>query len=221
MSVMLLAFLMPDCSADDTDNASKIQTPAAGTQLNVNWLYGAYVPKDVPLRSLTPEQRWKLYVRMTYSTPGIYIKTVAFAIRDQVTDIPQQWGDGGEGFAKRLGSREGQFVLQNSFTALGDGLAGYEVRYDRCRCSGFWHRTGHAFVRNFVTYNRTETQLRPQIPLYAASSAGAVIAAAWQPGNPNLGVKAYQGAITQAWVGFGINWLGEFAPDIKRILHRK
>jgi hypothetical protein len=48
-----------------------------------------------------------------------------------------------------------------------------------------------------------------------------VIAATWQPGNPNLGVKAYQGAITQAWVGFGINWLGEFAPDRKRILHRK
>ena len=62
-------------------------------------------------------------------------------------------------------------------------------------------------MKNFVTYNRTETQLRPQIPLYAASSAGAVIAATWQPGNPNLGVKAYQGAITQAWVGFGINWL--------------
>ena len=26
-----------------------------------------------------------------------------------------------------------------------------------------------------------------------------------------MGVKAHQGAITQAWVGFGINWLGEFA----------
>src|SRR5580700_4209005 len=122
-----------------------------GTNSNVNWLYRAYIPKDVPLRALTPEQRWKLYVRMTYTTPGIYIKTVAFTIRDQVTDISHQWGDGGEGFAKRLGSREAQFVLQNSFTALGDGLGGYEVRYDRCRCSGFWHRTGHAFVRNFVT----------------------------------------------------------------------
>jgi hypothetical protein len=100
-----------------------------------------------------------------------------------------------------LGSREAQFVLQNSFTALGDGLGGYEVRYDRCRCSGFWHRTGHAFVRNFVT--ELKTQLRPQIPLYAASSAGAVIAATWQPGNPNLGVKSYQGAITQAWLVSG------------------
>jgi hypothetical protein len=154
-----------------------------GTNSNVNWLYRAYIPKDVSLRALTPEQRWKLYVRMTYTTPGIYIKTVAFTIRDQVTDISHQWGDGGEGFAKRLGSREAQFVLQNSFTALGDGLGGYEVRYDRCRCSGFWHRTGHAFVRNFVTDNRTETQLRPQIPLYAASSAGAVIA---QPGSPEI-----------------------------------
>lgn len=103
MSAILLAALMPYCSADDTDNASKSQTPEVGNQLNVNWLYGPYIPKDVPLRSLTLEQRWKLYVRMTYTTPGIYIKTIAFAIRDQVTDIPHQWGDGGEGFAKRFG----------------------------------------------------------------------------------------------------------------------
>lgn len=98
MSAILLAVLMPYCSADDTDNASKSQTPEVGigNQLNVNWLYGAYIPKDVPLRSLTLEQRWKLYVQMTYTTPGIYIKTIAFAIRDQVTDIPHQWGDGGD-----------------------------------------------------------------------------------------------------------------------------
>jgi hypothetical protein len=74
MSAILLAVLMPYCSADDIDDASKSQTPDAGNQLNVNWLYGAYIPKDVPLRSLTPEQRWKLYVRMTYTTPSIYIR---------------------------------------------------------------------------------------------------------------------------------------------------
>jgi hypothetical protein len=40
MTAILLAVLMPYCSADDTDNASKSQTPEAGNQLNVNWLYG-------------------------------------------------------------------------------------------------------------------------------------------------------------------------------------
>jgi hypothetical protein len=51
---------------------------------------------------------------------------------------------------------------------------------------------------------------------YAASFGSGVIAATWQPGNPNYLVKGYQSAITQAWVGSLINVLGEFAPEITR-----
>jgi hypothetical protein len=32
-------------------------------------------------------------------------------------------------------------------------------------------------------------------------------------------VKGYQAAITQVGVGIGVNWLAEFAPEIKRTLH--
>ena len=45
-------------------------------------------------------------MRSTYTTYGIYIKTGFFAVRDQITNSPREWGDGGEGFAKRLGSRQ-------------------------------------------------------------------------------------------------------------------
>jgi hypothetical protein len=33
-------------------------------------------------------------------------------------------------------------------------------------------------------------------------------------------VKGYQGAITQVGVGIGVDWLAEFAPEIKHMLHR-
>jgi len=76
------------------------ETPEAkDNQLNVNWLYGSYIPKDVPLESLSADRRFKLYLRQTYTTWGIYIKTTLFAVRDQTHNTYPEWGDGFEGFA--------------------------------------------------------------------------------------------------------------------------
>jgi hypothetical protein len=147
---------------------SRDQTTSAESQaqINVNWFYGSYVPKNVPLVSLDARMRWKLYLRQTYTTPGIYIKTLLFATHDQVTDSNPEWGDDFQGFVKRLGNRQVQFIIQNSVSSLGNGIAGWEPRYDRCRCDGFWPRTRHAMVRNLLTYDRTETSLRPQLMPY-------------------------------------------------------
>ena len=186
--------------------------------LQVNWLYGSFVPKDVPFRPLTANQRWKLYAKMTYTTYGIYIKTALFTISDQINNRPPGWGQTADGFAKRFGTRQAQFIVQNSVTALGDGVADWEVRYERCRCDGFWPRTRHAIKRNFVTYGGQDMHLRPQLMPYVGAFAAGVTAASWQPNNPKLVVKGYQAAITQVGVGIGVNWLAEFAPDIKRIL---
>jgi hypothetical protein len=127
-------------------------------QINVNWLYGSYVPKDVPLESLNAHRRFKLYIRQTYTGFGIYIKTTLFAVHDQVHGTYPEWGDGFDAFAKRFGTRQAEFIIQNSVISLGDGLLGWEPRYDRCRCDGFWPRTRHAIVRNFVT---TTTRKNP------------------------------------------------------------
>ena len=199
----------------------RAQTETADNQINVNWLYGSYVPKDVPLRSLSGRERLKLYVRQTYTTPGIYIKTTLFALRDQVADSQPEWGEGFGGFAKRMANRQGQFIVQNSVISLGDGVLGWEPRYDRCRCSGFWPRTRHAMVRNFVTYSRAERSLRPQLMPYAGAASAAILATKWEPGNPSWEVRSYQAAITQIFVGVGINWIGEFGPEITRIIRRK
>ena len=198
-------------------------SPAAkkDSQINVNWFYGSYVPREVPLESLNADQRFKLYIRQTYTTWGIYIKTTVFALRDQAHNTYPEWGDGFGGFAKRLGTRQAEFIIQNSVISLGNGLLGWEPRYDRCRCDGFWPRTRHAIIRNFVTYDRSEKSLRPQLFPYLGAFTGSVTATAWQPGHPNWQVQGYQAVITQIPVGIGINWIGEFAPEIARVFHKK
>ena len=194
--------------------------PKPNEQLQVNWLYGAYVPKDVPLQSLSNRQRFQLFLRQRFTTPGVYVKTALFSLSDQAADTPPEWGDGVGGFAKRVGSRYGQFVTQNALSGVGNGLLGFEARYDRCKCNGFWPRTRHALIRNFVTYDRTEQHIRPQLAMYAGAFGAGVIAGTWAPDSPNLLARGYQGMITQAAFGVGANWLGEFAPDLKRMLQK-
>jgi hypothetical protein len=63
---------------------SQGDTATAQSQLEVNWLYGAYIPKDVPIKPLDGEERYKLFVRQSFTTPGIYIKTGVFALHDQI-----------------------------------------------------------------------------------------------------------------------------------------
>jgi hypothetical protein len=195
-------------------------TPQQDTQLNVNWLYGSYVPKETLLEPLNAERRFKLYLRQTYTTRGIFIKTALFAVRDQAHNTNPEWGDGMEGFSKHFASRQSQFIIRNSVMALGNGALGWEPRYDRSRSTGFWPRTRHAFVRNFVTYNGADGSLRPQLFPYIGAFTASVAASAWQPGNQRWDVKGYQAAVTQVPFGMVMNWIGEFAPDMARAFRK-
>jgi len=163
---------------------------------------GLALLKDVPLQSLNTRMPWKLDVRQTY-TRGIYIKTLLFATHDQVTGSNPEWGDDG-GFAKRLGNRQVQFIIQNSVS-----LPGQRRR-----------SMGTTMVRNFVT---TTERRRRCGPTHASSRSlrrcfdrqylGA--------GPPSVGSARLSGSNQQEFVGMCINWIGESAPEIGKVLKRK
>ncbi len=220
IGVFLALFVATSFAQEKTKSTAQPEPPSVNTQLPVNWLYGAYIPKNAPLVALNGRERFKLYIRQTYTTPGIYIKTGFFAMHDQLRNTPPAWGDGFSGFAKRVGSNQATNIIQNSFTSLGQGVVRWEPRYDRCRCEGAWPRFRHAFVRNFITYSDNERSIRPNIMPFAAAFGAGAIGATWNPNNPTITVKGYQSVITQAWVGVIINSIGEFAPDVKKKIGR-
>lgn len=189
-------------------------------QLNVNWLYGAYVPKEAPLLSLTGYQRERLFVRQTFTTPGIYIKSGFLALLEQANGTPYEWGGGLEGYGRRLASNYGRTAIQNVFSTTGNAALRYEPRYDRCHCVGFGPRTRHALIRNFLTYNRTESELRPQLALYGGAFGAGLVSSIWQP-RSNLWTEGYNGMLTQAAFGMLSNWIGEFAPEIRERLNER
>jgi hypothetical protein len=200
--------------------AQKPDPNAKERKPDVHWLYGAYVPKDVPLLPLNGKQRVRLFVAQSFTTSGIYIKSGFLAVVDQGTNTPSEW-DGVTGFGQRVGSHHAQSLIQNSFSTVGNYALRYEPRYDRCRCNGKWRRIRHAVMRNFLTYNRTERELRPQLALYGAAFGSGAIASTWYPDDRSAWSHGGRGMLTQAWVGAISNLVGEFAPEIKNLFRRK
>jgi hypothetical protein len=186
--------------------------------LPIVWLIGPYIPPQGPLRPLTNAQRQEVYFRQTFLTAGSYFARMFAAGIDQARGTPYQWGGGAAGYGRRFGSRYGQFVIASTLHTVGNAALGYESRYDLCRCSGFWPRTRHAIGRNFVTYNRTERERRPAVPLYVGSYGAGMISTTWLPGPRNKWAEGAYGAMFQVVVGSGYNFVSEFSFDVLRKL---
>jgi hypothetical protein len=180
------------------------------------WLTGVYVSKDRPLVPMTVQQRQEIYLQQTLASPGAYLKRMFAAGIDQARGAPEQWDDGWGGYAERFASREGQFIAANSLAALGNSALRYEPRYDQCRCQGFWRRTRHAIVRNFLTYDESEQDLRPQWALYGGSFGGGMISTAWKPHPRNAFAEGGRAMLGQAGYGSLLNFFIEFSTEINR-----
>jgi len=56
---------------------------------------------------------------------------------------------------------------------------------------------------------------------YVGAFGSSALATTWQGENASWTVRGYQAAITQVFVGSAINWVGEFAPEIFGVFHKK
>jgi hypothetical protein len=180
------------------------------------WIAGEYVGRNRKLVTLTREQREVIYLRQTLTTPEAYMKRMFAAGIDQVRGTPSQWDDGWGGYAERFASREGQFIAANTLAALGNAKLGYEVRYDKCKCDGLWPRTRHAFVRNLMTYDRSEEHWRPQWGLYGGAFGGGMISTAWKPHPRNAFAEGGRAMAGQVGWGTLLNFFTEFSREINR-----
>jgi hypothetical protein len=190
----------------------------AASEWEMDWLAGPYSGRQRPLTPLSNRQRQRIYLQQTFTTPSPYLKRMIVAGFDQWREAPRQWGEGWGAYGKRFASREGQFIIANSLTALGNAKLKYEPMYDQCECGGLWPRARHAVLRNFLTYNSSEHELRPQWALYAGAFAGGVISATWRPSSHGLVTNGVFAMVGQAGYGSLLNFFIEFAVDINRKL---
>jgi len=204
----------------ETKKAAELTEQVATEELlrargwEATWISGVYLGKRQRLLPLTKKQREEIYLRQTFTTPQAYMKRMFEAGYDQARGVPSQWNGGWAGYGERFASREGQFITANSLAALGNAKLGYEVRYDRCKCKGAWPRIRHAIARNFLTYNHTEREMRPQWALYGGAFGGGLVATAWKPSPKNAWANGGWAVLGQAGFGTLLNFVIEFSREI-------
>jgi hypothetical protein len=226
-ALVVSVLFLPPLPAQQETPSTRPPTPEPGQQTKqpaydataVNPLLGSILPKDVPWRPLTGNERWRIYVNRTYLSAGAYFQTLASGAFDQWHNQPEEWGQGFDAYMKRAGASYVMIVAQNSLEHTGYAALGWEARYVACRCEGSFKRLGHALAWDFVTYGR-KGQIVPNIPRFAAAYGAAALPPLW---NENYkwtaeGIRKGNQSIIFAAL---FNTLREFAPEIKHALTRK
>ncbi len=162
-------------------------------------------------RPLTGEERWRIYWRTTYASPGTFFRAAGPALGDHLNDRPEVWPQGMEGYSRRFANRFARFALQDSLSHASSAALGYDVRYVRCECTGFFPRFGHALKWNFLTLDRNGRTVL-NTPRIGSAFAAEFIGNAWMPEGYRTNAEAFRGVGIQLGVGALFNTIREFAP---------
>jgi hypothetical protein len=112
--------------------------------------------------------------------PSALIGTAIASVIDHARDEPEEWGRDAGGFGQRVASNAGVLVVgQTTRHAVAIAL-GRSTRYQRCRCSGFAPRVGHAFVETFTDRNRAGDRAL-SVARITGTVAGVYAQRLWRP----------------------------------------
>ncbi len=193
-----------------TLSGQQAATATPAVSLKPGMLWGTVIKRE-EFKPLTGQQRWDLYWRQTFWTPGVYFRAAAIGALDQNKNIPSEWGQGWDAYSKRVANDFGRAALQDTFEAGGAALLHEDVRYIRCGCKGWLRRTGYAIGTNFVTLNRNG-HWEPAYARLGSAVGAEYLANTWMPdGYRNWNTSLRDGALQFAFGGL-FNILREFAP---------
>lgn len=151
--------------------------------------------------------------------PQAILETVPGTAFDTARGFPRQWGRGGTGIAKRLGSQYGQFVIGEGIEMGVSALHKEDPRYFRMPDAHFGRRLGHALASTVVVRNTSGSPtvgLARLVDVYGSWA----IATTWNPPDQRRPAKIIANGTFGLSLKAGSNVFREFWPDVKRRLGR-
>ena len=139
----------------------------------------------------------------------------------QMTDSPTEWGQGGNGYSKRLGSSVASSGIRAVLAFGLDSTLHQDPRYYRSDSTGLWPRAGHALRGIILT--RTDSGGETLSVWRLGSAYGAAfISEQWYPDRFHTVRHGLVSGSTRLAFDLAKNVVAEFWPDIKRkISHRR
>jgi hypothetical protein len=135
----------------------------------------------------------------------------AYAGVDQWRNDPPEWGNGGQGYAKRLASNVGEFVIQETVTDILAAAGKRPLDYQPSPHHDTGARIGWA-LQQAVTDRMPDDTHPVAYPRIIGAYAGSFAQAAWRPNNggSSRARVALVNGTTSLLVGAGINLWHEF-----------
>ncbi len=210
-------------SADRTivKEKSKSQKPGNGTSNDrlfftlPNFLTLENAGKVPPL---TAGEKFKVTARDTFD-PVELVWYGALAGIAQAEDDEPKYGQGAEGYAQRYGVRFADGTIENFMTkAIFPSLLHQDPRYFQLGKGGFWHRTGYAVSRIFVTRTDSGHSQFNYSEIFGSATAAAISTYSYHlESERNLTSTAGVWGTQVAWDTLSYV-VKEFWPDIHRKL---
>jgi len=189
---------------------------AAGDEIQkpANAAAAAAVPRQQPFIPMTQAQRLRYYFNSTFSLSTLAV-AAAGAGTLQLWNIPKEWGQGAEGYGRRMGDLYGQHIIVQTLMYGSSSLLHEDNHYFRSGKSGLWPRLRYAAISALIT-RRDDGSTRFAYTRIGSFAAGAFISRAWQPRSiTSAGDGAVNfGSFVAVQVGFNV--VREFFP---RFIH--
>ncbi len=139
----------------------------------------------------------------------------------QEINFPREWGQGGLGYGKRLGSTLAYGGVRNLLGFGLDSALHEDPRYYRSTERGMWRRSKHAFRETILTHKDSGGETLA-VWRFGSAYGAAFISNQWYPDRVNTVALGFSQGSTQIGFDFLSNLGSEFWPDIKKkLLHRK
>ena len=160
----------------------------------------------------------RYHVDKTFS-PGSMAMSGVKAGYSQLTDSPTEWGQGGAGYSKRVGSSFAGSAVRAGLAFGLDSALHQDPRYYRSDRSGFWPRTKDALRGTILT--RTDSGGETFSTWRIGSAFGAAfISQQWYPDRYHTVRHGFVGGSTRLGFDALKNVIAEFWPDMKKKISR-
>jgi len=170
----------------------------------------AFRPSE--FRPMTQAERLHYYFRSTFGLEAA-LRSAAGAGISQLQNTPSEWGQGAEGYSKRLGNSYGQHLLRATMMYGASSVLHEDNRYIPSGESAVGARVKYAVASSFLA-RRDDGTRRLSFSRLASYIATAFISREWQPHSTNGGQNAVMSLGTAMGTTVGFNVAREFLPKV-------
>jgi len=168
--------------------------------------------------SLTLGDRFHIY-RQSILRPYTLLGPALGAGIGQWEDEPREWGEGSEGYTRRLASGVSRHLIAETIRFGIAAADSEDPRYQPSGESGFWDRTRHVIVETFTSETASGTRI-PAYSRFAGTYGAAFISNLWYPESRSTAGWVLRRGSTALASSVGFNLFQEFAPrKLENALH--